>query len=54
MKVAVRLLKRLGLFADKAQVPDSFDLRLKRIGARESRIVPQKVLFRPSLPLQEA
>lgn len=54
MKLAVKILKRVGLFSGKAQAPDTFELRLKRIGAREARVAPHKALFTQPLPLQEA
>jgi len=54
MKFVVIILKRIGRKSDKPQAPDRFELRLKRIGAREARVAPHKVLFTPPLPLQEA
>ena len=54
MKLVVIILKRISLKSKKPQAPDAFELRLSRIGKREARIAPHKVLFTPPLPLQEA
>ena len=45
MKLANSLLAKFGLFAKKPEVPDAFDLRLQRIGMRESRLQVKLRLF---------
>jgi hypothetical protein len=45
MKFANSLLAKFGLFAKKPAVPDAFDLRLKRIGMRESRLQVRLHIF---------
>ena len=45
MKYANALLARLGMTA-KNDAPDAFDLRLRRIEAREAKCQAQKMLFR--------
>ena len=54
MKFAMDLLKRLGLIGEASQLPDAFDLRLRRIESREARVIQRRALFRPSLRLREA
>ena len=54
MKFGKQLLARFGLFAQKKEGPDAFDLRLQRIGSRERRLVLKKALFRPLLQPVEA
>lgn len=54
MKFAITILKRVGLVSAKAKAPDPFDLRLKRIGAREARVAAHAVLFIQPLQPQEA
>ena len=55
MKLAQSLLSRFGLFAQKPEGPDAFDLRLQRIGSRERRSQARAVLFRALLqPLEGA
>ena len=46
MKLAQTLLARFGLFAQKPQGPDAFDLRLARIGTRERRLQVRLALFK--------
>lgn len=50
------LLARFGLFAPKADAADAFDLRLTRIGSRESRARSLGLTFRsrPSHPAAAA
>ncbi len=45
MKFANSLLAKFGLFAKKLEVPDAFDLRLQRIGMRESRLQVRLHIF---------
>lgn len=52
MKFGFRLLARFGLFAQKSEGPDAFDLRLQRIGSRERRRQVRPVLFRSLLQPQ--
>lgn len=54
MQLKLALLGKFGLFAQKDEGPDAFDLRLQRIGSREARVIDRKVLFRPELPPLEA
>jgi hypothetical protein len=54
MNIGRKLLQRFGLFAQKSEGPDAFDLRLQRIGSREARVIQRKVLFRPALQPLEA
>jgi hypothetical protein len=54
MKLAQALLSRFGLFAQKPQGPDAFDLRLQRIGTRERRLQVRLALFKWQPQLQEA
>lgn len=54
MQIGRKLLQRFGLFAQKEQVADVFDLRLQRIGIRESRLMKRAALFRPALQPLEA
>ena len=54
MKYGFAMLARFGLFAQKPQGPDAFDLRLKRIGVREMRRQVRPFLFRASPNLMEA
>ena len=49
MKFGYSLLARFGLFAQKSEGPDAFDLRLQRIGSRERRRQTRPVLFRSLL-----
>ncbi len=37
MAFAINLLQRFGLFAPKVDTTDAFEMRLTRIGTRESR-----------------
>ena len=53
MKYANALLARLGMAA-KNNTPDAFDLRLRRIEAREAKCRAQKVLFKSQQSLQAA
>jgi hypothetical protein len=46
MKFANSLLAKFGLFAQKPEVPDAFDLRLQRIGMRESRLQVRLHIFK--------
>ena len=46
MKFGKSLLARFGLFAPKAEAPDSFTLRLDRINMRESRRTVRLSVFR--------
>ena len=54
MKFGYSLLARFGLFAQKSEGPDVFDLRLQRIGSRERRRAVQRYLFRSLLQPMEA
>lgn len=54
MKFANTLLARFGLFAQKSEGPDAFDLRLQRIGTREKRLQVRLHLFKGQLPQMEA
>ena len=47
MKFGLRLFARFGLFAQKSDAPDAFELRLQRIGRREKRHIMRRALFRP-------
>ena len=49
MKFGYSLLARFGLFAQKPEGPDAFDLRLQRIGTRERRQAVRPCLFRLQL-----
>ena len=58
MGFASKILKRLATGSGKkakrqARAPDPFELRLKRIGAREARVAPHRGLFIQPLQLQE-
>jgi hypothetical protein len=46
MKYANALLARLGLTEKAAKAPDAFDLRLRRIEAREAKYAAQQALFK--------
>ena len=49
------LLARFGIIARKPSGPDAFDLRLQRIGTRESRLKAHANLFKSLLqPLEVA
>lgn len=54
MKFGYTLLARFGLFAQKPEAPDAFDLRLARIGTRERRLQVRLHLFKGQLQLMEA
>lgn len=54
MKFANSLLARFGLFAQKSEGPDAFDLRLQRIGTRERRLQVRLHLFKGQLQPMEA
>ena len=54
MKLAQKVLARLGLFTQKPQAPDAFDLRLQRIGTRERRLQVRLSLFKGQPQLTEA
>ena len=54
MKLAQSLLSRFGLFAQKPQGPDAFDLRLARISTRERRLQVRLTLFKGPPQLMEA
>ncbi len=54
MKFGFSLLARFGLFAQKSEGPDAFDLRLARIGTRERRLQVRLHLFRGQPQLLEA
>jgi hypothetical protein len=53
MKFAHSLLARFGLFAQKSEAPDVFDLRLQRIRTRERRIQVRLPVFKGLLQLME-
>ena len=53
MKYANALLARLGLTA-KAEAPDAFDLRLRKLQQREARRAVQQGLFRNQSTQQAA
>ncbi len=46
MKYANALLAHLGLTEKAEKAPDAFDLRLRRIEAREAKYAAQKALFK--------
>ncbi len=52
MKLVQALLSRFGLFAQKPQGPDAFDLRLQRIRSRERRLQVRLALFKWQPQLQ--
>jgi hypothetical protein len=54
MNYGKALLARFGLFAQKDQGPDAFDMRLERIGTRERRIEVRPILFKQQPLLMEA
>ncbi len=55
MKYGYALLARFGLFAQKSEGPDAFDLRLQRIGSRERQRKVRAILLFKGLPqLMEA
>jgi hypothetical protein len=54
MKYANALLARLGLMEKAAKAPDAFDLRLRRIEAREAKYAAQQTLFKNQRTLQAA
>ena len=54
MKYGYALLARFGLFTQKPQGPDAFDLRLQRIGTRERLRKVRPLLFKALPQLLEA
>lgn len=55
MNFGLRLLVRFGLVAQRPEGPDTFDLRLQRIGMREQRRQARSHLFKSLLqPLEDA
>ena len=54
MKYGIQLLSRFGLFAQKNEGPDAFELRLQRTLSRERRLVLKRSPFRPLLQPEEA
>ena len=53
MKYGYALLARLGLFTQKSEGPDVFDLRLQRIGSRERQRKVRPILFKPPPQLMD-
>ena len=54
MRFGYALLAQFGLFAQKSEGPDAFDLRLQRIGNRERHRQARRILFRQQPQLMEA